>query len=91
MPRPAHLSDEWYWMHSVDWWRRHWERYPETEVELAEALPGGWDSWVRWLEFLQVSGRATRPQDTVDELGQVRADGGRYVGFVRMVGRRKSA
>ena len=46
-PLPEHLDDEWYWVNSVDWWRRQWERYPDLEVELAEALPGGWELWVR--------------------------------------------
>jgi len=90
-PLPQHLHDHWYWINSVNWWRNHWERYPDLELELAEELPSGWDLWVHWHEFLQASGKATRPDESTDELQQLRADGGRYLGFVRMVGRRKSS
>ena len=88
-PLPEHLDDEWHWMNSVDWWRRHWERYPELDVEMAEPLPEGWELWVHWHEFLEASGRANRPEESADELRQLRADGGRYLGFVRMVARRR--
>jgi ubiquinone/menaquinone biosynthesis C-methylase UbiE len=88
-PLPEHLDNEWYWMNSVDWWREHWQRYPELDVELAEPLAGGWEMWVRWHEVLQASGRAQRPHESEDELRQLRADAGRYLGFVRMVARRK--
>jgi len=87
-PLPEHLGDEWYWMKSVQWWRHHWERCPGLEVELCEPLAGGWEMWVRWLEAVLASGRARRRDDSARELEQVRADNGRYVGFVRMVGRR---
>lgn len=88
-PLPAHLpASEWYWINSIDWWRQHWERYPEIEVEVSEALVGGWDLWVRWLEALKASGRASRPEETKRELAQLREDGGAYLGFVRQVGRR---
>lgn len=82
-------APEWYWINSVAWWERHWARYPELEVELSEALPGGWELWVRWLEFLTGTGRANRQAEDEQELAQLRADGGRYLGFVRQVARRK--
>jgi SAM-dependent methyltransferase len=88
-PMPEHLDEEWYWMNSVDWWHHNWQRYPELQVEFIEPLPEGWDLWVRWHEFLQASGRARNPDGSADELGQLRADGGRYLGFVRMVARRR--
>ena len=87
-PLPEDLDEEWYWVNSVDWWRRHWQRCPDLEVELAEPLPGGWELWVRWHEFLNATGRRNRPVEA-EELDQLRADGGRHLGFVRMVARRK--
>jgi SAM-dependent methyltransferase len=89
-PVPEYLpAEEWYWMNSVAWWGRHWARYPEVELELSEPLAGGWEMWVRWLEFLEASGRANRAEENKQELAQLREDGGRYVGFVRQVARRK--
>ncbi len=78
-------------MNSADWWRRHWERYPDLDVEIAEPLPHGWDLWIQWHEFLQASGLLERPEDDLRELQQLRDDGGRYLGFVRMAARRKGA
>lgn len=89
-PRPDHLSGQWYWLNSIDWWRRHWQRYPEIEVQLAELLPGGWEMWVHWHECLQAWGRQNRPEELVEEYPQIRADGGQHLGFVRMVGRRRT-
>ena len=47
------------------------------------------DLWARWLEVVLASGLAPgSPEDYEDELAQLRADGGRYPGLVRMVARR---
>ncbi len=86
-PAPAHLGDEWYWMNTVDWWRDLWSRAPGLDVEHAELLPQGWDLWVQWHECLMASGSWKRPGEA-EELDTLRADGGRHLGFVRMVGRR---
>jgi SAM-dependent methyltransferase len=89
-PLPDHLpASEWHWLNSVDWWRQHWDRYPDIEVERAEALPGSWEMWVRWHECLQASGRHNRPDEDLREFRQLQADRGQYLGFMRMVGRRK--
>lgn len=89
-PLPEYLpGSEWYWINSVAWWERHWARYPELELELSEALPGGHELWVRWLEFLTGTGRANRQAEDEQELAQLREDGGRYLGFVRQVARRR--
>ena len=86
-PAPSYLGEEWYWMNTVDWWRDLWSRTPGLDEELAELLPQGWDLWVQWHEFLNASGSRNRSGE-VAELDQLRADGGRHLGFVRMVGRR---
>ena len=88
VPIPDHLGDWFYFMNSVDWWRHHWERYPAIEVELAEELPGGWDQWVHWYECLKAAGRG-EDEESAQELRELQAEGGGYLGFVRMVGRRK--
>ena len=76
-------------MNTVEWWRDLWSRTPGLEVGIAEVLPEGWNLWVQWHEFLNASGGRNRPSE-VTELDQLRADGGRHLGFVRMVGRRSS-
>ncbi|MHC4600962.1 MAG: SAM-dependent methyltransferase [Planctomycetota bacterium] len=88
-PHPPHLGEDWYWLHSVDWWKHHWERMPGLQVELVETLPEGWASWVRWHEILRDSGRARRPKESAEELELLREDEGRNMGFVRMVAKRE--
>lgn len=87
-PLPKHLGSEWYWMNSVEWWRNHWKRYLELDVKKVEALPNGWQLWVRWHEFLNLYGKRNRPRES-SELDQLLADGGEYLGFVRMLAYRK--
>jgi SAM-dependent methyltransferase len=88
-PAPAYLGEGWYWMNTVDWWRDLWSRTPGLELEYAAELPEGWDLWVRWHEFLNAAGSKNRPA-AARELEQLRADGGRHMGFVRMVARRSA-
>jgi hypothetical protein len=75
-------------MNSIDWWRHHWERYPDLDVRIVEQLPNGWELWVRWHEFLEEYGSRNRPEEA-KELDMLRADGGEYLGFVRMLANRK--
>ena len=46
---PEHLQAWWEpslcCLHSAAWWRRHWERTGFVDVELADTLPDGWQSW----------------------------------------------
>ena len=69
-------------LHSAGWWRRHWERSGVLEVELAETMPDGWQVWLDWQ-------RAASPDNLV-EIETLEADRGRYLGYVRVVGRRRS-
>lgn len=88
-PPPQHLGDEWYWLKSVEWWREHWSRNPALEVTHAEMLPNGWELWVRWHEFL-FSGEPINEHNTEEERNQILEDGGRYVGWVRMVAKKRA-
>jgi len=82
---PAHLQEWWepslWCLHSASWWRRHWERTGILTIEVADAMPEGWQAWLAWQ-------RAVAPENTT-ELRAVEADGGRYLGYVRVVGRRR--
>jgi cyclopropane fatty-acyl-phospholipid synthase-like methyltransferase len=84
---PLHLS-EWLhaeptlWsMHSPAWWRQHWERTGIMDIELADSMPDGWRRWLEWLEIIAPENRL--------EVATLAADGGRHLGYNRVVGRRR--
>jgi SAM-dependent methyltransferase len=84
---PGHLSGLWtqeFWaLHSAAWLRRHWGRTGIIDVELADTMPDGWQFWLDWQ-------RAVSPENAV-EIDALQADRGSYLGYVRLVGRRKEA
>jgi cyclopropane fatty-acyl-phospholipid synthase-like methyltransferase len=83
-PVPDHLRDWWtpdlWCLHSADWWRRHWERTGIMEIDVADTMPDGWQRWLDWH-------RVVAP-DNATEIAALEADRGRYLGYVRLVGRR---
>jgi cyclopropane fatty-acyl-phospholipid synthase-like methyltransferase len=82
---PDHLREWWepslWCLHSAPWWRRHWERTGIMAIELADTLSDGWQAWLDWQ-------RAICPENHT-EINAVEADRGRYLGYVRLVGRRR--
>jgi cyclopropane fatty-acyl-phospholipid synthase-like methyltransferase len=84
-PAPEHLREWWEpgmcCLHSAAWWRAHWERSGIATVELADEMPDGWRAWLDWQ-------RTICPDNRV-EIAAVEADAGRYLGYVRVIGRRK--
>lgn len=87
-PLPDHLRAWWesepaFWsLHSPGWWRRHWERSGVLEVDRADLLPDGWRYWRDWHKIVAPGNRV--------EIDAVEADEGRYLGYVRVVGRRRA-
>jgi SAM-dependent methyltransferase len=85
-PVPDHLRAWWepslWCLHSPEWWRRHLERTGILAVEQADTLPDGWQLWLDWQRVIC--------PDNSTELEAVEADRGRYLGYVRMVGRRRA-
>jgi cyclopropane fatty-acyl-phospholipid synthase-like methyltransferase len=81
---PKHLQAWWepgLWsLHSARWWRRHWERTGFVTVELADSMQDGWKAWLDW--------HRTNFPENLPEIAAVEADRGRYLGYVRVVGRR---
>ena len=67
-------------LHSAAWWERHWKRTGIVQVDVADTMPDGWRLWLAWIH--QVA-----PENTV-EIQALEADAGRYLGYVRMAGRR---
>lgn len=82
---PEHLRAWWtqdcWSFHSAPWWRRHWERTGIVDVEVADSMPDGWRVWLDWHH-------AVAPDNAV-EIASLEADAGRYLGYVRVVGRRR--
>jgi hypothetical protein len=54
-----------------------------VDIEVAEAMPDGWQVWLDWH-------RTAHPENT-EEIEPLEADRGQYLGYVRMVGRRAEA
>jgi SAM-dependent methyltransferase len=83
---PDHLKEMWtqdFWaIHSASWWRTLWERTGIVEIETADAMEEGWRAWLDWQ---QTAHPENRP-----EIEAVQADGGRYLGYHRVVGRRRA-
>ncbi len=89
---PATLRPFWQWefcsFHFADWWRRHWAKTGQLHVEVADMLPDGSRHWLAWSE---VCARAGLPQAAAREAEMLRADAGRLLDLVRVVGRRPEA
>ncbi len=91
-PVPDHLRGWWepsYWcLHSAAWWQRHWERTGILDIELADTLPDGWRLWLDW-QTRWVARLAVIAPDNAAEIQALEADRGSYLGYVRLVGRRR--
>ena len=85
-PVPNHLREWWEpsycCLHSAAWWRRHWERAGIVDVEVADTLTDGWRFWRDWQLVVAPNNKA--------EIQAVEADHGAYLGYVRLVGRRRT-
>jgi SAM-dependent methyltransferase len=85
-PIPDHLRMWWEpgmcCLHSAAWWRRLWDRTGIVTIELADTMPEGWKSWLEWQ-------RAVAPDNAI-EIDAMEADAGRYMGYVRLLGRRRA-
>lgn len=83
---PTHLHDWWspeLWsLHSASWWRRHWERTGIIKIDLADTMPDGWQLWRDWH-------KTVAPENEV-EIRALDADRGDYLGYVRLVARRRA-
>jgi SAM-dependent methyltransferase len=82
---PEYLREWWtqdLWsFHSPAWLRRHWERTGIVDVTLADNMTDGWQVWLDWH-------RTVAPDNAV-EIKAIESDRGDYLGYVRVVGRRR--
>jgi cyclopropane fatty-acyl-phospholipid synthase-like methyltransferase len=84
-PVPKHLVDWWtpdlWCLHSANWWRRHWERTGLVDVELSDTMADGWRVWLDWHKVIAPENHA--------EISALEEDHGRYLGYVRVIARRR--
>ena len=72
--------------HTVKWWRQQWQQTELVDIELDDTQHDGWKDW---LMFNEAKSAAAMDGDGA-ETAAVRIDGGRYLGFVRVIARRRS-
>jgi len=84
-PVPDHLRAWWtrdmWCLHSAAWWRRHWKRSGVVDIDVADIMADGWQRWLDWHRVIA--------PDNQEEIQALEADRGSYLGYVRMVGRRR--
>ena len=66
------------------WWEKHWKQTGLVDIEIADTLFEGWRDWLQFEEAKSAAGTNRWPE----EADALRADEGRYLGFVRLVARR---
>jgi cyclopropane fatty-acyl-phospholipid synthase-like methyltransferase len=85
----SHWEPDWWCFHSADWWRRQWTRGGTVAVETADWQPDGWKDWLLWCDVIAEESPEEFHRDMARRVGEaLRADQGRVLGFVRLVGRR---
>jgi cyclopropane fatty-acyl-phospholipid synthase-like methyltransferase len=86
VPPPDHLrpiwSQDFFCLHSIEWWRHHWARTGIVHVETADTMPNANETWVHW--------QRTIAPDNVAEINAVEADAGRYLTYLRLTARRNA-
>jgi SAM-dependent methyltransferase len=82
---PAHLKQWWEpsmaCLHSVAWWKKHWDRPSIVDIDHADTMPDGWKVWLDWQ-------RVICPENKI-EIEAIEADQGQHIGYFRIVGHRK--
>ena len=84
---PEHLKKWWtlepgMWsLHSAQWWSQLWQRTGLVQVELADTMPDGWLRWLDWHRLIA--------PDNALEIAALEEDGGDYLGYMRVVSRRR--
>lgn len=85
-PPPEHLrpiwSQDFYCLHSADWWRHHWSRTDIVTIEVADRMPNATEIWTHW--------QRQNTSDNTAEIDAVEADAGRYLTYIRMTARRNT-
>lgn len=86
---PQHLvsfwsQDCWGW-HTPEWWRHLWERTGLMRIQTVGVMDDGWRHWLQHYCARRVAG-PRKPSDA--DFEALEADGGEYIGLIRMVAER---
>lgn len=81
----AFWAEDCWTFHTLEWWKHLWGRSSLVEVETADVLEDGWRFWAQSENAFVKAGTNIFPS----EAPVLEEDRGRYMGFVRMVARRK--
>jgi len=79
--RPADCAS----IRTLAWWEQAWGLTQLVDIETADMLENGAQMWAEFLEALDAAGKNMFPNET----RPVREDQGRYLGFVRLIGRKQ--
>lgn len=90
---PEHLAPIWEWhglpFHGPEWWRTHWAKTGQVDVEVAEAVPEGWNDWLRWNELTgPLTDAEWKQRAAANEVELLRRDQGELIGFTKIVARK---
>jgi len=80
----AFWDQECWYLHTAAWWQRLWARTGLVDLETVELMPEGWKLW---LQFYLVR-KAGDGRLSACDIPALQADQGRYLGLIRMIGRR---
>lgn len=82
---PHHVIPFWqqeFWsLHSADWWKALWEQEPRLDVLHADFVQNGWEMWLQWEEIARDAGYPY----AADDIHLLHADAGQNLGFVSVV------
>jgi hypothetical protein len=78
----AAWQTDWWGVHTIDWWRRHWEKTGLMRVLCAELLPESELIKQRYVD------RYRHDPAEADFIALMEAEGGQLVGSFRLVGQR---
>ena len=82
---PEHLREWWTFdlccLHSPKWWSSHWGKTGIVDLQVSDSMPDGWQFWLGWQ-------KEVCPENQT-EIDAVEKDQGRWLGYVRTVGRRR--
>ena len=81
--------DQFFSLHTAQWWRDHWTKSGAVEVALSDMLLDGWKDWLAFNETKNAA-CGVSDDDPGDEVLMLREDQGRCLGFVRIVAGRKA-
>ena len=77
---------DWFTFRSPQWWRRHWSYTLPVDVELAEWVEGGRESWLRYNDAAKAWSAKAAAHIIDDEL--LACEAGQTLGFCKLVAKR---